>query len=148
MIDTLSLYDLNDIKNYAEAYGSYTNVSGLEVLLGIDTGMRFTELDNLTWEDVDLINCSVRIINKIGIKRIPFNESIGLKLQDLKSKQRVNYSKHGYVPETNYVFINSKLQKPTLISVESFISKSLDNDDLVSFKKLRDSVLLKEDSND
>ncbi|GEO63021.1 site-specific integrase [Companilactobacillus nantensis] len=136
----LTKYELEIIDNYARVYGSLANTAGLEVLLALYTGMRFKEISGLTWEDIDLVNNSVRIVSKVSTKKIPVDSMVMFKLEDLKKEQRINYAKHGYVPETNYVFINKRMHRPTVVSLEKFISDSLNTNQRVLFRTLRDSV--------
>lgn len=145
--ELLTNEEIQKIESYAKNYGSLKNTAALEVLMALYTGMRFSEINNLTWSDVDLINNSVRIVNKTSINKIPVNGIVTAKLDILKKNQYENYLDNHYAPEVDYVFINKKLNRPTQLGLENRVSRALNSDQHISFKVLRDSILVVKEGN-
>lgn len=144
----LTKEDLKKIENHARVYGSLKNTAALEVLMALYTGMRFSEINNLTWSNVDLTKDRIRIIDKVSVRVVSINSRMSTKLKDLKNEQYGNYIEHRYAPEIDYVFINQKMHRPVQRSLEKFISQAFDTKQHVLFRTLRDSVLkIKEESN-
>lgn len=145
--ELLTNEEIQKIEIYAKNYGCLKNTAALEVLMALYTGMRFSEINNLTWSDVDLINNSIRIVTKTSINKIPVNSIVTSQLDILKKNQYGNYLDNHYAPEVDYVFINKKMNRPTKLGLENCISKALHTDQHVSFKVLRDSILAVKEGN-
>ena len=87
----------------------YRNKAMLELMYS--SGLRVSELINLTVNDIDLINSSVRIFGKGSKERIvPLNDYAIEALNNYISNHRRSLFKHG---ENNYLFLNNHGNKMT-----------------------------------
>ena len=98
------LLDINLKTNF-----DYRNKAMLELMYS--SGLRVSELINLTVNDIDLINSSVRIFGKGSKERIvPLNDYAIEALNNYISNHRRSLFKHG---ENNYLFLNNHGNKMT-----------------------------------
>ena len=87
----------------------YRNKAMLELMYS--SGLRVSELINLTVNDIDLVNSSVRIFGKGSKERIvPLDDYAIEALKHYISYHRKNLFKHG---ENNYLFLNNHGNKMT-----------------------------------
>jgi len=88
------------------------------------TGIRLSELRMLTFEDVDLYNCQVKVVGKRNKERIvPFGNTF----QRAFTKYIEHYTENfGTSPQNNYVFVNVKGEQLAPKTIYRIVHKYLD----------------------
>lgn len=126
-IKYLEIENLQKVKNKALEKATLASTTRYAILTGIYSGMRYSEVLGLTWNDIDFDNNQITI-NKSWdytythdfkpTKNKPSNRVIDIPLElvnilkQLKAEQSKRWMKIGYRDDKNLVFRNAKRQIP------------------------------------
>lgn len=136
----ISRKDLDKLRSVSTMLVSFKRPEALEILIAIDTGLRFSEINNLTWDDVDLLHNVFRVVTKIDTHEVSFSDEIGYSLLGLRKIQRQQNHAVGVSPEIPYVFKGLRNTRPTNQTMTIYISKILNSSDPIPFRYVRHAV--------
>lgn len=138
-VNVLTKDELRDVIDYAN-HGNINRITGLELALELETSMRFSEIINLEWQDIDLDNKCIDVVGKTGRRKVNISDSLADRFNQLRNNQQEFYSKHSIIPGKKYVFVNSLLHRPTQEQFNDVISKAVGNKQF-NFKTLRHTLI-------
>lgn len=140
--DLLTSDELSLLKTASKLKASIKRMYSYETLLEIDTGAKFDEINDLTWNNLDLPHNTFTVRGQIKPKKVRFSKDTSTYLSVLKmaQEQAIKHSRAVFnVPP--YIFDDIHGIRPTELYMGFFITETLNSSVYIPFECLRNSIL-------